>query len=80
MSVEITIEGLSAKQRFLADIIWSFDDYADVKRFIDSLPPGERKDAQGIVELMKMATMEQLYDGIDEPADAKKLLDRISKR
>ena len=80
MSVEITIEGLSAKQRFLADIIWSFDDYADVKRFIDSLPPGERKDAQGIVELMKMATMEQLYDGIDEPTDAKKLLDKISKR
>ena len=81
MTVEFTIEGLNERQRHLADIIWSFEDFADVQKFIKTLPTHALRDeANSIVELMKMAAIEQLYEGIQEPVDAKKLLDKISKR
>jgi hypothetical protein len=81
MSVEFTLEKLTPRQMVLADIIWAFEDFADVKKFIKTLPTGELRDeAYSIVELMKMAAIEQCYDGITEPFDAKALLDKISKR
>jgi hypothetical protein len=52
-----------------------------VQKFIKTLPTGELRDeAYSIVELIKMAAIEQCYDGITEPFDAKALLDKISKR
>jgi len=39
-----------------------------------------RAEARSITELMKMAAIEQCYEGITEPFDAKTLLDKISKR
>ena len=81
MSVEFTIDGLNAQQRVLADIIWAFEDFADVQKFIKTLPTVElRAEARSITELMKMAAIEQCYEGITEPFDAKTLLDKISKR
>ena len=80
MSVEITIDGLNAKQRVLADIIWQYEDFEDVQKFIKTLPQRERAEALSIVELMKMATLEQLYDGIAEPTDAKKVLQKYNTK
>ena len=81
MSVEFTLEKLTPRQMVLADIIWAFEDFADVKKFIKTLPTGELRDeAYSITELMKMAAIEQCYEGITEPFDAKALLDKISKR
>jgi hypothetical protein len=81
MSVEFTIEGLNERQRCLADIIWACKDFAGVQKFIKTLPTHALRDeAYSIVELMKMAAIEQCYDGIEEPFDAKVLLDKISKR
>ena len=81
MSVEFTLENLTPRQMVLADIIWAFEDFADVKKFIKTLPTGELRDeAYSLTELMKMAAIEQCYDGITEPFDAKALIDKISKR
>ena len=81
MSVEFTLEKLTPRQMVLADIIWAFEDFTDVQKFIKTLPTGELRDeAYSIVELIKMAAIEQCYDGITEPFDAKALLDKISKR
>ena len=78
--MEITIDRLTAKQKVLADIIWQFDDFVDVKRFMDTLPVLERRECEAIVELMKMATLEQLYDGIKDNHEANMVIDKISKR
>ena len=78
--IDITIEGLNAEQRVLANIIWSYEDYADVQKFINSLPKRQKIAAQGIVELMRMAAMEQLYDGITDNPEANMVIDRIAKR
>ena len=81
MSVEFTLEKLTPRQMVLADIIWACKDFTDVQKFIKTLPTGELRDeAYSIVELIKMAAIEQCYDGITEPFDAKALLDKISKR
>jgi hypothetical protein len=78
--IDITIEGLNAEQRVLANIIWSYEDYADVQKFINSLPKRQKIAAQGIVELMRMAALEQLYDGITDNPEANMVIDRIAKR
>ena len=79
--IEFTIDGLTPRQMILADIIWACEDKPEVDRFIKSLPTQAfRNEAKSIVDLMKMAAVEQCYDGIAEPFDAKALLDKISKR
>ena len=79
--IEFTLEGLTPRQMVLADIIWACEDKPEVDRFIKSLPTQAfRNEAKSIVDLMKMAAVEQCYDGIREPFDAKALLDKISKR
>jgi hypothetical protein len=65
MTVEFTIEGLSPKQMVLADIIWGLDGMDEVLAFMSTLPKRERKECVTIVELMKMAVVEQCYDGIN---------------
>jgi len=81
MSVEFTIEGLTPRQMFLADIIWACEDKPEVDRFIKALPTQAfRNEAKSIVDLMKMAAIEQCYDGIAEPMDVKALLAKISIR
>ena len=66
MTVEFTIEGLNAHQRVLADIIWSCNTAEAVKGFIRSLPTrAQRQEAESIVDLMKLAVVEQCYDGIN---------------
>ena len=81
MSVEFTLEGLTPRQMVLADIIWACEDKPEVDRFITALPTQAfRNEAKSIVDLMKMAAVEQCYDGLREPFDARALLDKISKR
>ena len=65
MSIEFTIEGLTAKQMVLADIMWSLDGMEEVTAFIATLPRAERRECATIIELMKMAVVEQCYDGIN---------------
>ena len=81
MSVEFTIEGLNARQRVLADIIWSCNTAEAVKGFIRSLPTRDQRDeAESIVELMKLAVADQCYDGISEMNEAQSVLDKIARR
>ena len=81
MSVEFTLEKLTPRQMVLADIIWAFEDFTDVQKFIKTLPTGELRDeAYSIVELMKMSAVEQCYEDIAEPFDAKALLAKLTIR
>ena len=56
--VEITLNGLNARQKVLADIMWSIEEWDDIERFINSLPKRERAEAEGIVEMMRMEVVE----------------------
>ena len=81
MSVEFTLEGLTPRQRVLADIIWACEEMADILKFIKTLPTvAMQQEARSIVDLMKMAAVEQCYEDIAEPMDVKTLLAKISIR
>ena len=60
MGQVIQIEGLTPKQRILADIIWSFNEKEKVLAFIKTLPPKDRQDAQTIVEMMIIAFLDEV--------------------
>ena len=78
--IEITIEGLNERQRFLADIIWACDTRAQINTFIRSLPTVQLQDeAKAIVDLMIMATIEQAYDGLGSLDEAQQLINKVSK-
>lgn len=55
----ITVEGLTAQQHRLADMIWNCDSQEDVERFITALPPEYKQDALTVRELMIAAVMDQ---------------------
>ena len=78
--IEITIEGLNERQRFLADIIWACETRAQINTFIRSLPTVDLQDeARSIVDLMIMATVEQAYDGLGSLDEAQHLINKISR-
>jgi hypothetical protein len=79
--IDIELHGLTARQHTIADILWAFEDGKDADRFVRCLPTAElRNEAQSIKDLMLMAAVEQLYDGISDNPDAKMVIDKISKR
>jgi hypothetical protein len=80
MSVEFTIDGLNDQQRVLADIMWSLQGYDEVTAFIATLPRAYRKECHTIIELMKMAVVEQCYDGIGTMEAAEDILKKIRNK
>ena len=79
--IEFTLEGLTPRQMILADIIWACEDKPEVDRFIKALPTQAfRTEAKSIVDLMKMAAAEQLYDGITDNSEADQVIDNIRKK
>lgn len=61
----IQIEGLTKKQRMLADIIWSLDTQDQVQAFIKSLPEKDRKQAVVVTQMMILAFIDEV-DTVDE--------------
>jgi len=81
--IEFTLEGLNARQRVLADIMWSLEEYSDVERFIMSLPKKEAAECRSIIEMMKMALVEQVAPEIREQeslAEAQKVLQKYNTK
>ena len=76
--IEITLEGLNARQKVLADMIWACDSKADVENFINCLGTRAlRKEAETIVEMLILATVEQAYDGIGSLDEANELINKV---
>ena len=77
--VEIKLEGLNARQRVLADILWSIEEWADTERFIATLPKREKAECESIVEMMKMELVESYRKGmsISDTPEANKVIDQF---
>jgi hypothetical protein len=58
----IQIEGLNKRQRAIADILWSFNSRDECRKFINSLQPNWRRDAETVVELMIWAVCDECRD------------------
>ena len=58
----ITIEGLTPKQRALADILWQIDSGEAIEQFISTLLPRDQAEAKTVMELMVLATQDKITD------------------
>jgi hypothetical protein len=78
---EIKIDGLNQRQRVLADIMWSIEEWSDVERFIATLPNRERIECEGIVEMMKMELIESYRKDqeVENTVEADQLIDKIRR-
>jgi len=65
MTVEIKLEGLNARQKVLADIMWELEEYEEVERFMATLPKRERIECEGIIEMMKLELVESYRKGMN---------------
>ena len=76
---EIKLEGLNARQRVLADIMWSIEEWTDVERFIATLPKREKAECESIVEMMKMELVESYRKGmgISDTPEADQVIDQF---
>jgi len=59
--IQFELYGLNNRQQVLADIMWDLREWDDVQAFIDTLPRRERAECESIIEMMRMAVVEQCY-------------------
>lgn len=74
----IEIIGLNKRQKVIADILWNIEDWNQVEIFMKSLPKRDRIDCEGILELMRMAVVEE-YAKKDGYLEANDVINRIRK-
>ena len=72
MAIQIT--GLSKRQRAIADVLWMMNTRADAERFIASLEPQTRRDANTVVEMMQLAIIDEC-ETIDD--SVKSIIDNL---
>jgi hypothetical protein len=56
----ITVEGFTAKQRILADLVWNMDSADQVEEFIRTLPKSDAEDARIVVAMITAAALDQV--------------------
>jgi hypothetical protein len=66
----------------LADIMWSIEEWADVEKFIATLPALERIECKGIVEMMRIELIEsyQKSTDIENTSEATEVITRIMRQ
>ncbi len=78
--IEITVDGLNARQQVIADILWACESKSQINKFIKSLPTKELQvEADGVFQLILMATLEQAYNGISGNDQAMDLINKVKK-
>lgn len=60
--MSIQLEGLTQRQRKIADILWMMNGRDQVNGFIASLQGDFRRDAETVVEMMKLAICDECRD------------------
>lgn len=77
--LEIKLEGLNARQKVLADIMWQLEEYEDVERFMASLPRREQAECWAIMEMMRMELAEcyRTEMGIEDTPEADRAIQSV---
>ena len=60
--MDIKIEGLTAKQVALCDIMWAISSREGVESFIGTLPADDQRTCRSLIELMQLAFLDEVED------------------
>ena len=58
--MKLEISGLTAKQAVLCDIMWTIETQEGVESFINSLPAQDQRDCLSLIEMMKLAFIDEI--------------------
>jgi len=72
----IEIQGMSAKQMALADIMWAISSKEGVDAFIRTLPKAERRECELVKEMLVLAFLDEIVN----TQEADMVIDKILKR
>ena len=72
--MSIQIQGLSKRQRAIADVLWMMKTREDAERFVKSLEPTTRKDAETVIEMMMLAVIDEV-ETVDD--SVKSIIDNL---
>jgi hypothetical protein len=72
MSIQIT--GLNKRQRAIADVLWLMNSKDDALRFVASLEPATRRDAETVILMMQLAIIDEI-DTVDD--SVKSIIDNL---
>jgi len=56
----ITIEGLTQRQKAIAEVLWMINGRDQVESFLKSLEKATRRDAEIVIEMMIAATLDEV--------------------
>jgi hypothetical protein len=62
VTMDISIEGLTIRQRVIADVLWSMDTPEEVSSFIDSLSGDTQREARVVMTMMTWAMLDTVND------------------
>lgn len=71
--MNIQLQGLTAKQVALCDIMWAISTKEGVESFIRTLPKTDQLDCRTLIELMQLAFL----DEIEDTTEAQELLSQF---
>ena len=71
--MNIQLQGLTAKQVALCDIMWAISTKDGVESFIRTLPKSDQRDCRTLIELMQLAFL----DEIEDTTEAQELLSQF---
>ena len=71
--MKIEIQGLTAKQMALCDIMWAISSREGVESFIATLPAADQRTCRSLIELMQLA----FVDCVDDTTEAQAVLSRF---
>ena len=71
------LDGLTEVDRKLLDIMWSIDTQEELNYFISMLPKALRDRAEVLIELVKLAGIDDEVEAMNEYSDANEMLKNI---
>jgi hypothetical protein len=74
--INISIEGLTKKEKFMLQIMWSIDSKEQLNYWINSLTEKDRKTAASLLLLIQYEVLESLIE--DDYSEAKEVLSKFT--
>ena len=74
------LEGLTDRQMMIADTLWSLHSSADCQAWLSTLPGPLRDEALLVMELMLIASVDDVVDEMDFYPDAEDIISNIMKK
>ncbi len=77
---EISIHGLTARQKEMLDIMWSMEELEDVEEWVSTLSEKEQKISEVLMQMVVLESYEGMLEEIEYLTEANDLINRIKAK